>query len=71
VPKYEFSQLAELFEREVRCESGLKTLFAFDTDANIRLHDHAYIVAAVTDRSDSLSTSVVFEGLANFSFLSG
>lgn len=49
VPQDQPAKLLELVDGEVSGERGLHALLAHDSDADIRLKNHAHIVAAVTD----------------------
>lgn len=70
MPKDQTTEHLELNDGEVRGEGSLHAFLANDTNTDIGLKDHAYIVAAVTNRASSLSSELANLG-RNDSFLGG
>ena len=69
MPQDQFAQLLELLEGKVRSQRCLEALFALDSNADIRLHNHANVVATVADSRNALASCVVLQGFAYFSLL--
>lgn len=68
MPDEQFRQMAELFDGEIRCETGLSTFFANNTHAHIGGLNHGDIIATIANAADSL-LGVLSDKLGNFRFL--
>lgn len=70
VPKDQSSKLFELIDWKVCSKRGLHAFFSNNTNADVGLKNHSYIVTTIADRASTFSSE-----LANFSrdngFLSG
>ena len=55
MPEYESPQVLELVDGEIRGKGSLLTLFSNDTNADIRLQDHAHIITSVADSCGSFA----------------